>query len=452
MRRYQLIALSSTHAALYTLLSTTSILAADNANSQSQLLNTELPWPDSFLAQSMKPVIRRLKGQAVIRKDNTLAETKAPPAPNAVSTSPTPPAVTVTATAAPTAMPTSTSVPTVAIIAAPAGATLQTAIVSSPLSEQLNLLVAAAQQNNPEWLKYNEAVEHASDWKRRFGERTHDMINFCILIKGVSPSSEGGDIILGEKSKLKGLASAVYLRQKTSDEAELQLTSATIQLAGGLGNPDTAEGQAQISESMQEITKLAGKEAADKALSQLKQWQTADAGTTLPVVNKPLWTVAEVKTHIDEALAASLGNDAVMTDIKDAIHHFNHHSDNVMAAHRVARTALCLASLTPDFVGPAAQVVLFTYITITGGTEQEKILRELYIDKRLTSRVDLLGEQAHLAIYSYQLAALTQNSLLMNCSKQLLTRLCGTDTANRLLSPTGADRASGEKQAVSARP
>jgi hypothetical protein len=248
----------------------------------------------------------------------------------------------------------------------------------------------------------------------------------------VSPSSEAGDVILDEKNKLKSLAAAKYMRQKMQDEIQMHSVSAVLQLAMGLGNQDTTEGQKQAGEAAKDLERLAGKTQTDLVINCLKSLQQAGS-PPLPQISKPLWSIAEAKSRIDEAVASAAGNDPVVNEIKDDIHHYNLHGKGSLAAHRVARTALSVASMTPNFVGPAAQVVLFGYLTASGGTEQEKILKELYIDKRLNSRADLLSEQAHMALYNYQVGALTGNRLLLTCSHRLLSRLAGADTASKLV-------------------
>jgi hypothetical protein len=390
------------------------------------MLNSEVPLTDAYLMQSLKPVIRQLKGQVTVNKQ--LKEEASPvanaAAPETMIVIPQAPVA-----VAPVVVPIAPAVAAPVVPVAPVSATPS----SDRFTQRLTELDSIAAGKNEELQKYVAAVDKYASFKRRLMERSHDMLNYAVLFKGVSPSSEAGDVILSEKSKLKSLAAAKFMKQKLSDNLELRTTSALMQIAMGIGNPNREEGETQASEAVTELAELVGKDEADKTVATLNQLSHEDA-TAVPMLVKPLWTVSEAKHRVDEVVASAVVTDPVVQDIREEVHHFNQHADGTLAAHRVARTTLSLASMTPNFVGPAAQVILFSYLTATGGTEQEKILRELYIDKRMSSRANLLNEEAHMAIHNYQIGALTQNRLLMTCSQSLVKQLVGAETAGKLLS------------------
>ncbi len=302
-------------------------------------------------------------------------------------------------------------------------------------SAQLNQIFedacTAARTNNPEVARLSEAVARWSSWKSKFAEISKDMLNFACLFKGVSPSSEAGDVVLDEKTKLKSLASAKYQLQKLDDSMQLKVTEAILDLAMNTGNTTSVDLN-RLNQSTAALSGLTGQETAQQIAAHLQSLVASDTidGT---VATKPLWNVDESKSLVGNTVARAARVDPIVSDITDEIHHYNQHSKGVLAGHRMARTALSVASLAPDLVGPVTNTILFTYITLTGGTEQEKILNELYIDKRLSSRANLLGEQAHLAFYNYQLGALTGNKLLMACSRQILARMTDAQTAANLL-------------------
>ena len=160
----------------------------------------------------------------------------------------------------------------------------------------------------------------------------------------------------------------------------------------------------------------------------------------------PSWSLTQTRTRIESAVQAAATTDPIVKELQEDVHHFNHHKTSTMVAHRMVRVALSTVSLAPSVVGPAAQALMFGYLAITGGTEQEKLLRELYLDKRLSCRARLLSEQAHLAFENYQLASMTNNKLLMECSEQLVGKMTNPDLATKLL--TGSDYKEAVKQAV----
>jgi hypothetical protein len=253
------------------------------------------------------------------------------------------------------------------------------------------------------------------------------------MYKGISPSCEAGDVVLGEKNKLKGIASAKYLRQKLHDELQLKVLSNVMQLAMTLGGSDEQEQSKDFRQGETDLVKLVGQQQADRTIALLKGMrdQQAQQAKQLP---KQVWTISQTEKRIQGAVEAAATVDPIVKEIEDDVHHFNHHSNVALAGQRVVRVALSAVSLAPSVVGPAAQAALFGFLVVSGGTEQEKVLRELYLDKRLSSRAHLLSEEAHLAFENYQLAAMTNNRLLMSCSEQLVNRMAGSASAAKLLS------------------
>ncbi len=301
------------------------------------------------------------------------------------------------------------------------------------LSTCLSELMDAAQRNNTDFQKYDQAIAKYGSLGRRVTARTADALNYTLMFQGIAPSCEGGDIILGEKNKLKSLASAKYLKQKLSDELRLQLTSNVMQLAMVLGNANEAEMVQQLAAAEEELVKLVGKEQTEKTVNYLKSLKEQENAQPRRSA-APSWSVAQLQKRIQTAAESAAAADPIVKEIEDDVHHFNRHSNKVLFAHRLVRVCLSAASLSPSMIGPAAQGLLFGFLAVSGGTEQDKLLKELYLDKRLVSRSRVLTEEAHLAFENYELGALSNNRLLMACTEQLVSKMTQPTTASKLLS------------------
>jgi len=72
---------------------------------------------------------------------------------------------------------------------------------------------------------------------------------------------------------------------------------------------------------------------------------------------------------------------------------------------------------------PIAETTLLTFMTVTGGPEQDKLLKEVYLSKCLQSRANLINEKAHLAVDCYDMAVLTKNAPLLSCTKDLIRQM-----------------------------
>ncbi len=312
--------------------------------------------------------------------------------------------------------------------------------VSVPYSfkSHLSNLLDTAEQQNGDVEKYQAAIEKYDSAASKVAARAVDTLNYTLMFRGITPSSEAGDVVLGEKDKLKSLASAKYLKQKAQDELHLEVLSGVMQMAMLMGNTNESSTSNEFQTAKSRMAKLVGEKEAERTVTFLCDLrdhcnpQTCQTG-------QPLWSVAEVQKRMETAAKSAALSDAVVKDIEDDVHHYNQHSTAVLASQRLVRVALSAISLAPNVIGPAAQAALFSFLLVTGGPEQDKVLKELYLDKRLSSRAHLLSEEAHLAVENYQLGALTNNKLLMTCSEQLLARLTDQNTAAKLLSTQSAD-------------
>jgi len=205
-----------------------------------------------------------------------------------------------------------------------------------------------------------------------------------------------------------------------------------LQISAGLGAADPADGARQIESAKSQLAEVSGPDAAEKAVAMLKA-SSFDSSISDDTSAPARWSVSEVQHRVRETVRSAALRDPIVDEIKADVHHYNQHSQLTMAAHRIIRVTLSVSSLAPNVVGPVSQGILFGYVVLSGGSEQSKILKELYMEKRLTERANLITEEAHLAMHNYQMAKLTQNKPLACCSEMLMVRLTGLETAQALL-------------------
>lgn len=291
-------------------------------------------------------------------------------------------------------------------------------------TQHIDQLMECAWNRDPNSKTVEKAVSHYRKKTQIVIAESKDAANYVIPFRGFGPSSEAGDIITGEKLKLKSKASAEYARQKQIDELHVKVVSNLMQISMGLGMPDQERGQAITASGVSALSELVGPEEAERTkvmLTQMASQITVPEGT----FDKPVWDVQERQKMQKQILTLSLDDDPVIHQIKKHVNKYNHKSKLAMVSSSVIQTALGAASLTPTFVGPAAKTALVAFVMATGGPEQCKLLKELYLDKRLESRCKVLTEEAHLAVDNYQLALLTKNPVLLGYSESLVGQMIG---------------------------
>ncbi|MBX3134884.1 hypothetical protein KF707_01520 [Candidatus Obscuribacterales bacterium] len=280
-----------------------------------------------------------------------------------------------------------------------------------------------------------KAVTHYRKKTQIVIAESKDAINHVVPFRGFGPSAEAGNIITGEKLEIKSRAAAEYARQKHVDELHVKVVSSMMQISMGLGMTDQERGQTVTASGVEALTQLVGEEEAEKAKAQIAS-MASQLSVDDEVFKKPTWDVQERQKLHRQIMELSLDDDPVVHQIKKHIHKYNQKSKFAMVSSSVVQTMLGAASMTPTFVGPAAKTALVAFVMATGGPEQCKLLKELYLDKRLESRWKVLNEEAHMAVENYQLAVLTKNPTLLCYSESIVGQMVGGHHVNEVFGTT----------------
>ncbi len=292
------------------------------------------------------------------------------------------------------------------------------------MGSQMDKLLETALERDEKTKAIDMKVAHYRKTTQVAIAQAKDAFDYMIPYRGFGPSSEAGDIILGEKLKMKSRASAEFARQKNIDETHLKVTTCMFQVAMGIGMSDRVRGDEIVDDGMKSLTALVGDEEADATMNMLAQFKD-NLAVPETMYQQKMWDVAQKQSKQNQVFQASIEEDPVVKEIKKRVHKYNHKSRFSMVTAQILQTGLGVASLTPSFIGPGAKVALLSYVMATGGPESCKLMKELYLDKRFESRCKVVSEEAHMAIDNYQIALLTHNSVLLGCSESLLGQMIG---------------------------
>ena len=295
----------------------------------------------------------------------------------------------------------------------------------------LDELVQVALDRSDKASHYDQHVKKYNRIHQKALAMTKDALNYVFYYRGDSPSSEFGDVILNEKQKLKSKGSAEWLQQEHRDATELAVLSSAMEMAAAVGSKDE-EQAAQLESSMAQLKELVGEEAANKALDNFKSW-SSQVDDSHPVYDGKLWTISQRKNKQKSIMMACKDRDATIQDVVKKVHKYNGHSKLYLVTSRVVKTSLGVASMSPTFVAPASQVALFFYTMATGGAEEDKMLRELYLDRRLASRSRVISEKSNMALEYYQIAKLSKNPALLAFCETVVKQMSGQEQVPEIL-------------------
>lgn len=281
-------------------------------------------------------------------------------------------------------------------------------------------------------LLLERAKFHNKKWSRLIG-RSKGMLQYATSYQGFESSSEAADVILEEKLKLKSGAAVEFVRQKRMDAAHLQLTCAVMEIATGLGLSDDTKREQTIQSGMQEMIPLVGEDEANRCLKAMSAWAKQ---VKIPDddFSKDSWDVLSVRQKSRQLLATSLENDDVVKTIETRLHKYNHHSNFMRATSKFVNTTLSLVAFSPTMASPAAQAAQFVFVACTGGPEEKKLLKEVYLDRCFESRFERLSQESTVAVNNFNNALLTRNAVLGACSQALIRGLTTPEFSTELTS------------------
>lgn len=298
------------------------------------------------------------------------------------------------------------------------------------VGQRIDDLLEAALNRDPGTAVLDQAVEHFQSKPARISAQAKDGADFLFSYRGFGPSSEAGDIITGEKLKLKSRASAEYARQKHIDELHTRIVSSVMQIAMGLGMSDQARGQTTVNIGVNSLRSLVGDDQASETMQMLSGWSKQ---LIVPdeIFKQPAWDVERRCQMSSAVVKTALARDPVVVEIQKHLHKYNQLSKLARASGRVVETTLGVASRAPvlHHVGTPA---LVAFVTATGGPEQAKIMKELYLDRRYASRLQVVSDETHQALDNYQVAVLTYNPVLLACSEAIISDMAGHEIVPKL--------------------
>jgi hypothetical protein len=249
---------------------------------------------------------------------------------------------------------------------------------------------------------------------------------------GFEFSSEGADVITEEKLKLKSNSATAYVKQKRLDELHTKVFSNVLQLAQGLGVSEPQEREQIISSGLRSLSDLVGPEDAKAAFESLQSWAKQIKVPEAVFAQHP-WSVLNLQEKTEDVLRSSAQADPVMRQVRMALHKYNRHSTAMRVTAKALNMSMSAAMMTPTIISPIAQMIEFVWQQSTGGTEDQKLLKEIYLDKRMVSRWKRLNQESGQAINAYNNALITKNPVLLGFSESCISALGGEETGAKII-------------------
>lgn len=274
-------------------------------------------------------------------------------------------------------------------------------------------------------------------------------LNYLGLPRGFEASIEGAKLVLGEPAEsTKNAEAAEYRRQLQTDRLHAQICAAVLKLAAGLGSHGD-DATRKNAEAIGDLERLVGTNEAARVAEFVIEW-TQNNKVNEEIFRQPLWDFATIKEKVDEVEQIAEHNDFTVIDVHNKLHHFSDQGQTKRRSARIVEgTVSAVTMLVPGLGAPlAAQSVGAMWGVANGGSEESKLLKELYYQKQIESRRRTLRDEAQMALIAYQEAVASKNGALLVCSEAMVAQLVGALGLPRILEHPTLDHGTFSQQSL----
>jgi len=263
-------------------------------------------------------------------------------------------------------------------------------------------------------------------------EISRNFVHFLVNYRGVGPSSAGANALMEKEINTSSKLSTELKWEKAIDEKYVDIVNACAEAADGLDREALGEGSASVTEATNTLTDLVGKDEADKLIAKFRKLR-AEIPDTIKAQSTKSFGISTERSQINALQEAVLKQDPILAEVAEKLSKYQVKKGTEVVSG-VVQGALGVAGLAPSFVGPAAQILKTALILSTGGSEENKLYKEVFLFKRLEVRSRTINHLATSSIRNYNIGTLTNRPFLAAYSKALMEQMADQATIAKIIS------------------
>lgn len=299
-----------------------------------------------------------------------------------------------------------------------------------PFEEAINTAAITAMERDPEVLQADQNLFKMQGSGQSAKEMSKNFLHYLLNYRGVGPSSAGANALMERKIKASSTLSAELKWEKAVDEKYVSTVNACAELADALDREDAADRAQALSDAKANLSLLVGEEETNKLVDKFQNLK-ATLPATLP--NPGSLGVAAERARIRTLEEAVIKQDPILSATAQKLAKYTVTTKTEVVTGAV-QTALGVAGLAPSLIGPCAQLVKTAFILSTGGSEENKLYKEVFLFKRIEVRARTISQLSSTAVRSYHMACMTKRPLLAAYAQSLMSKMTDADTVSKIVS------------------
>jgi hypothetical protein len=263
-------------------------------------------------------------------------------------------------------------------------------------------------------------------------EISRNFVHYLVNYRGVGPSSAGANALMEKEINTSSKLSTELKWEKAIDEKYVEIVNACAEAADALDREALGEGSDSVTEVTNTLTDLVGKEEADKLIAKFRKLRS-EMPDSIKAQSPKSFGISTERSQINALQEAVLKQDPILAEVAEKLGKYQVKKGTEVVSG-VVQGALGVAGLAPSFVGPAAQIVKTAFILSTGGSEENKLYKEVFLFKRLEVRSRTINHLATSSIRNYNIGTLTNRPFLAAYSKALMEQMTDQATIAKIIS------------------
>lgn len=299
-----------------------------------------------------------------------------------------------------------------------------------PFEEAINTAAIVAMERDPEVVDADNKLYKMQGTGQNAKEISKNFLHYLLNYRGVGPSSSGANALMERKINSSSTLAAELKWEKAVDEKYVSTVNACAELADALDREDAAERDQALADATANLNLLVGEEEAAKLVTKFKNLK-ASLPNTIP--NAGSLGVAAERARIRTLEEAVIKQDPILSTTTQKLAKYTVTTKTEVVTGAI-QSALGVAGLAPSLIGPCAQLVKTAFILSTGGSEENKLYKEVFLFKRIEVRARTISQLSSTAVRSYHMACLTKRPLLAAYSQSLMSKMTDKDTVEKIVS------------------
>lgn len=301
---------------------------------------------------------------------------------------------------------------------------------NDPFEEAINGAAIVAMERDPELVDADSKLFKMQGAQQNAKEISKNFIHYLLNYRGVGPSSAGANALMERNLSTSSVLAAELKWEKAVDEKYVSTVNACAELADAMDREDAQERESAIADAKANLEYLLGADEATKVVDKFQALRNVMPKVTPHAGNLG---VAAERARIKTLEEAIIKQDPILSETAEKLNKYAVKKRTEVLTGAI-QSALGVAGLAPSLIGPCAQLVKTAFILSTGGSEENKLYKEVFLFKRIEVRARTISQLSNTAVRSYHMACLTNRPFLAAYAQSLMSKMTDKETVEKVVS------------------